>query len=120
MTFVAEDVLERRRVEIEQRALAADPGVEDERVEAAEAVDRLRDGALGVGRDARVGDDREAADLARDLLDRPRPATRDRDRVPVGREPPRDRRADARATAGDERDPGHARRSLTISWSSTV
>ncbi len=41
-------------------------------------------------------------------------------RVPVRGEPPGNRRTDARATAGDEGDAAHARRSLTISWSSTV
>ena len=96
------------------------PGVEDERVEAAEAVDRLGDGALGVGGEARVGDDREAAGLRRHLLDRTAPPARDGDRVAIGGEPAGDGRADARPAAGDERDGGHERRSLTISWSSTV
>ena len=104
----AEDVLEGRRREVEQRALAADAGVEDERVEAAEVVDRLDDGALGVRLDARVGDDREPADLDGDLPDRPGPPAGHADLVAVGREPARDRRADAGAAAGDERDPGHA------------
>ena len=35
------------------------PGVEDERVEAAEPVDRLGDRALRIRLDARVGDDRQ-------------------------------------------------------------
>ena len=56
---------------------AADAGVEDERVEAAEALDRLGHRALGIRLDAGVGDDREPVDLGGDLLDRPgrRPVT---------------------------------------------
>ena len=69
--FDAEDVVPRCRVEVAQRALAADARVADERVEAAEALDRRRDRALRIADVARVGDDREPADLGRDLLDRP-------------------------------------------------
>ena len=82
--------------------------------------DRLHHGALDVRGDTGVGDDGEAARLAGDLLDRACPPTSDCNRVPVGGEPPRNRRADPRATTGDEGDAAHARRSLTISWSSTV
>ena len=116
----AEDVLEGGRREIEQRSLAADAGVEDERVEPAEVVDRLDDGALRIRLHAGVRDDREPADLDRDLPDRPGAPAGDADLVAVSREPSGDRGADPRAAARDEGDPGHPRRSLTISWSSTV
>ena len=63
-------LLEARRREVDEGALAADSGIEDERVEAAEVVDRFGNGALGVRLDARVGDDRETAELVCHLVDR--------------------------------------------------
>ncbi len=120
VTLTRKTLLEGLRFEVEQRALSSDAGVEDERVEAAEAVDRRRNDALGVGGDTRVGDDRKAVDLARYGFDRARPSPRDGNRISVGGEPAGDCGADARATAGDEGHAGHGRRSLTISWSSTV
>ena len=71
MRFDAEDVVPRLGVERPERALAADPGVADERVEAAEAVDGRRPRRARRPPRARVGDDREPADLGGDLLDRP-------------------------------------------------
>ena len=108
------------RLEVVQRADSTDAGVEDERVEAAEAVDGLGNGANGIVRDARVGDDGEAVHLGRDLLDRAAPSAGDRHLVPVHREPARHGRPDAGAAARDEGDLGHERMSFTISWSSTV
>ena len=120
MTLVVKTRSNTAGLEVEQRALASDSRVEHEGVEGAEVGDRLRHGTVGVGDHPDVGHDREPVDLAGDLVDRPRPATRDGNRVPVCCEPPRNRRADPRPTAGDERDATHARRSFTISWSSTV
>ena len=116
----AKHLLEARRREIDEGALAADSGIEDERIEAAEVGHRFGNGALGVRLAARVGDDRETAQFLCHLVDRALPPARDRDVVAVGGQAAGDSRADARAPAGDERDPGHRRRSLTISWSSTV
>ena len=110
MTLVAIDALEGLEVEVEQRALAADAGVENERVEAVRTgsiVSATTRPASSAARPCRRRAARPPISLATSSIGAG-PPSRHGDRVAVGGKPPGDRRADARAAAGDERGPAHA------------
>ena len=68
--LVAEDVVAVVGREIDEGAFTADAGVEDERIESAEADDRGDDSALGVACHASVGDDCETTDRRGDPFER--------------------------------------------------
>ncbi len=114
----AEHSEEAVRVSVDERAGAARPRVQHQPVESAERIDRLAHGALGIGGDGGVGDDREPTDLSCDGLHGLAPASHDANVPAVCREAPCHRRADPRAAARDECDRRHS--SFTVSRSSTV
>jgi hypothetical protein len=87
-------------IELEERAVGPDAGVGDDDVQAPERLDGVRDGGSDLLEVAHVARARDGA-LEAEIV---AAARRQPDRRSGGRQPAGDRRADAPAGAGDERD----------------